>query len=125
WDGKPFERILLDAPCSASGIIRRHPDIKFLRTEEQISLLIETQAALLESLWQVLKPGGKLLYCTCSIFREEGSEQIAQFINQYDNLKLLPIDATCGVNTNYGYQTLPGIDESDGFFYSLLEKTES
>ncbi len=123
WDGKLFDRILLDAPCSASGIIRRHPDIKYLRTQEQIQLLVASQKRLLETLWQALKPGGKLLYCTCSILTEEGSEQIAQFINQYNNVKLLPINETFGVKTNYGYQVLPGIGESDGFFYSLLEKT--
>lgn len=125
WDGMSFDRILLDAPCSASGIIRRHPDIKYLRTKEQIPMLLKTQKSLLETLWQVLNIRGKLLYCTCSIFKEECSEQIAQFINQYNNARLLPIDAYSGVNTNYGHQILPGMDESDGFFYSLLEKTES
>lgn len=123
WDNDPFDRILLDAPCSASGIIRRHPDIKYLRTLVQIPALVAVQKGLLESLWQVLKSRGKLLYCTCSIFREESDEQIAQFINQYNNVKVLPIDANWGVKTRYGRQTLPGSGESDGFYYSLLEKT--
>lgn len=123
WDNVPFDRILLDVPCSATGIIRRHPDIKYLRLPDQITALVTTQMSMLEALWPVLKSGGKLLYCTCSLFKEESDEQIAYFINQYNNVKLLPIKDNWGVYSNYGRQTIPGLDETDGFFYSFLEKT--
>jgi len=123
WDDVPFDRILLDVPCSATGIIRRHPDIKYLRSPEQITALVSTQMNMLEALWPILKLGGKLLYCTCSLFKEESDEQIDHFINIYNDVKLLPIKDNWGVYSTYGRQTIPGRDEADGFFYSILEKT--
>ncbi len=80
WDGEAFDRILIDAPCSASGVIRRHPDIKTLRRESDIEQLVKMQSEILLSAWQMLKPGGELLYVTCSIFKDENQHQIAKFL---------------------------------------------
>src|SRR4029078_10582359 len=82
WDGRPFAAILLDAPCSASGIVRRHPDVRCLRRASDIPALAATQARLLDALWPLLAPGGRLLYCTCSLFRHEGSAQIDAFLQR-------------------------------------------
>ena len=97
--------------------------LAFSSLEAQITALVSTQMNMLEALWPVLKLGGKLLYCTCSLFKEESDEQIAHFINLYNDVKLLPIKENWGVYSTYGRQTIPGRDEADGFFYSILEKT--
>jgi 16S rRNA (cytosine967-C5)-methyltransferase len=110
WDGEPFDAILADVPCTASGVVRRNPDAKWLRREEDIASFAATQARILDSLWIVLRPGGKFLYATCSVFAEENSEQIARF------LKRQPTAQQCLTE-----QLLPNA-EHDGFFYSLLEK---
>ncbi len=123
WDGRAFDRILLDAPCSASGVIRRHPDIKYLRAAEQIPAFVENQQLMLTSLWPVLKPGGKLVYCTCSVLQEEGDDQIASFLNKYDDAISEPIHADWGSKSRHGRYTLPGQDETDGFYYSVILKT--
>lgn len=123
WDGKPFDRILLDAPCSATGVIRRHPDIKYLRTPDQLTLFTQTQGRMLETLWPLLKPGGRLVYVTCSILREESDEQIATFANKYDDMEFKPIDSDWGIKSQFGRHTLPGHDETDGFYYSVIIKT--
>jgi 16S rRNA (cytosine967-C5)-methyltransferase len=125
WDGRPFDRILLDAPCTATGVIRRHPDIKYNRAPEQLPEVETTQAALICNLWPLLKPGGKLLYCTCSLFKEESDEQIAKFLSQYDNAGQLPIQADWGVQSQFGRHTIPGVDEGDGFYYSIIVKKTS
>ena len=125
WDGAPFDRILLDAPCSASGVVRRHPDIKYLRVPGQIDKLVRTQQAMLNALWPLLKPGGKLLYVTCSIFREENDEQIRQFSGNHANVRVMPVTVDWGLATPYGRQTLPGHDEADGFYCSQLLKASS
>ncbi|MCH7815109.1 MAG: 16S rRNA (cytosine(967)-C(5))-methyltransferase RsmB [Proteobacteria bacterium] len=123
WDGQPFHRILLDAPCSATGIIRRHPDIKLLRRPKDIKRQMAAQHALLQSLWPCLKPGGLLLYTTCSILRQENEEIIAAFLDTVDNAKHQRIAADWGVECHYGRQLLPGTSNGpDGFFYSLLRK---
>ena len=83
WDGRPFEAILLDAPCSASGIVRRHPDVRWLRRASDIPALAATQDRLLEALWPLLAPGGRLLYCTCSVFRAEGQDRIDAFLQRH------------------------------------------
>jgi len=111
WDGNLFDKILLDVPCSASGIVRRHPDIVFLRRSEDIARLVETQRAILENTWAMLKNGGTLLYLTCSIFPEEGEEQIARFVKDHSNA--LRLEALG--------QLLPS-EYHDGFFYGLLKK---
>ena len=110
WDGRPFDAILADVPCSASGVVRRHPDIKHLRRESDIRRFAHTQAALLDTLWPLLKIGGKLLYATCSVFPEENSAQIDAF--------LVRQPGACRLHEE---QLLPQ-DENDGFYYALLQK---
>ena len=122
WDGQAFERILLDAPCSATGVIRRHPDIKVLRRDSDIAALQQEQARLLRALWQMLKPGGHLLYATCSILPEENSQQIAAFVAEYPDAQVLPLGDSWGHATAFGRQILPGDAGMDGFYYALLRK---
>ena len=110
WDGRPFDAILADVPCSASGVVRRHPDIKHLRRESDIRRFAHTQAALLDALWPLLKIGGRLLYATCSVFPEENSAQIDAF--------LVRQSGACRLHEE---QLLPQ-DENDGFYYALLQK---
>lgn len=123
WDRVPFDRILIDAPCSATGIIRRHPDIKYLRKPDQIGQFTATQTRLLNTLWPLLKPGGRLVYVTCSLLQQEADEQIASFTNKYDDTLLEPIKADWGIQSRFGRHTLPGHDETDGFYYSVIIKT--
>lgn len=122
WDGQAFERILLDAPCSATGVIRRHPDIKVLRRDSDIRALQQEQARLLRALWQTLKPGGHLLYATCSILPEENSQQIVAFVAEHPDAQVLPLDAPWGRAMTIGRQILPGEQGMDGFYYALLRK---
>ncbi len=122
WDKEQFDRILLDAPCSATGVIRRHPDIKLLRTPEEVKAISLLQMQLLETLWQTLKPKGLLVYVTCSIFKQENSELIKQFTDNNNDCVLKPIDAEWGKDTGYGKQILTGQNNMDGFFYACLEK---
>ena len=124
WDGRLFDRILLDAPCSGSGVIRRHPDIKILRREQDIQALTKVQAIMLDSLWQCLRPDGLLLYTTCSILPRENDFQIKDFLKRTDNAKYERITADWGVECSYGRQLLSGDKGNyDGFFYSLLSKS--
>lgn len=123
WDGEGFDRVLLDAPCSATGVIRRHPDIKLLRTPEQVTELLATQEQLLRNLWQYLKPGGLFLYTTCSILPEENQAQIRQFLDSHHDAKYEGIAADWGVECETGRQLLPSTSGgTDGFFFSLLRK---
>lgn len=124
WNGEQFDKILLDAPCSATGIIRRHPDIKWHRTAEDIEQLVITQQAILEALWPLLKPGGRLLYATCSILPQENTLQMQHFIETQPSAKIVPIQADWGITfaDTPGRQILPGEYGMDGFFYCLLEK---
>ncbi|MEQ8288092.1 MAG: 16S rRNA (cytosine(967)-C(5))-methyltransferase RsmB [Gammaproteobacteria bacterium] len=122
WDGKEFDRILLDAPCSASGVIRRHSDIKLLRTEKQVDEVNLLQKQLLECAWSVLKPGGLLLYATCSVLKLENSDTIRAFLASQTAGKLLPIKAPWGLDTGFGTQILTGADGMDGFFYAVIKK---
>ncbi len=122
WDGEQYDRILLDAPCSATGVIRRNPDIKYLRQGEDIHEISKLQQAIIENCWSMLKPGGKLLYATCSIFPQENERLIKRFIAQTDNVKHITIDAPWGIQREYGRQLFPQIDGHDGFYYALLEK---
>ncbi len=114
-DGGLFERILLDAPCTASGVVKRHPDIKWLRRESDIARLATTQGRMLDALWQQLAPGGKLLYATCSVFPQENAQTIASFLVRNNAARRLPL---AGLE---GGQLLPD-PRHDGFFYALLEK---
>jgi 16S rRNA (cytosine967-C5)-methyltransferase len=127
WDDVPFDRILLDAPCSASGVIRRHPDIKLLRRAGDIPALAASQLALLRALWPLLEPGGRLLYVTCSILTEENDAVIEAFLKTYRDAR--EDDALLNNNirdlmerTSCGYQILPGRRDLDGFYYASLEK---
>lgn len=122
WDRKLFDRILLDAPCSATGVIRRHPDIKLIRTEEQITQVVELQRALLQSLWPLLAPQGLLVYATCSVLQEENEQQIAQFIASHPDCHLITEPKPWGRTTGHGWQILPETEKGDGFFYSLVQK---
>ncbi len=122
YDNKPFDRILLDAPCSGTGVIRRHPDIKLLRRPEDIAQLAKLQLTILQSLWACLREGGYLLYATCSILPEENHKVIEQFLQTQSSAKSVIIDAPWGIVSEFGRQILPREKEADGFFYSLLHK---
>lgn len=122
WDGRPFDRILLDAPCSATGVIRRHPDIKLLRRAADVAGLVEQQRAILEGVWPLLRPGGMLLYATCSILPAENTEQVLAFQRAHPDAQLVPLATDWGHATAAGRQVLPGEDEMDGFFYACLRK---
>ena len=123
FDGKLFDRILLDAPCSASGIIRRHPDIRLLRQADDVNGLVDQQKRLLTAMWPLLEPGGRLLYSTCSIFKDENEDQIKHFISDHDNCVELPLKSVqWGLSRPVGRQILPGFFEMDGFYYACLEK---
>lgn len=117
-----FDRILLDVPCSATGIIRRHPDIKFHRQPEDIPLLVQQQRLLLDNMWQLLKPGGILVYATCSILPQENVEQIAHFLHTHPDAREEPILENWGIKQTYGRQILPGSHQMDGFYYARLCK---
>ena len=117
-----FDRILLDAPCSATGVIRRHPDIKLLRRETDIVSLVKTQAKMLDVLWSILKPGGRLLYATCSILPDENVQQISSFLARQAGAREVIIEASWGMLQKHGRQILPGQQGMDGFYYALLEK---
>lgn len=121
WDGKPYTHVLADVPCSASGVVRRHPDIKWLRRPEDIAAFAKRQRTLLDALWQVLGTGGKLLYATCSVFHEENQAQIERFLEHRSDARRLTLP---GLHTNaqqLAGQILPD-ENHDGFFYALLQK---
>jgi 16S rRNA (cytosine967-C5)-methyltransferase len=118
----PFDAILLDAPCSATGIIRRQPDIKWHRREDDIAALVQQQSRLLDGLWLRLAPGGRLLYATCSILREENQAQVAAFLARTPDARAAPLDERFGRPAGAGRQRLPGEDGMDGFFYAVLVK---
>jgi 16S rRNA (cytosine967-C5)-methyltransferase len=128
WDGRPFDAILLDAPCTASGIVRRHPDIRWLRRADDIPALAALQARLLDALWPLLAPGGRLLYATCSLFRAEGEQQIDAFLQRQGAASASLHPASPG--------HLPGVPDNrgeaggnsaphDGFYYALMQKSPS
>lgn len=119
WCGEQqFDRILLDAPCSATGVIRRHPDIKWLRRDRDIAELAKLQAEILDAVWPHLKQGGTLVYATCSILPEENSQQVAAFLTRTADARL----STTGMPDHPGQQNLPGMEDGDGFFYAKLIK---
>jgi 16S rRNA (cytosine967-C5)-methyltransferase len=123
WDGRLFERILLDAPCSALGVIRRHPDIKLLRRAEDIKLLQALQQNILNAVWPLLAPGGILLYATCSILKQENEQQIETFLASRPDAAELPIDAAWGIAGSHGRQVITGESAMDGFYYARLVKS--
>lgn len=123
WDGKPFDRILLDAPCSATGVIRRNPDIKLHRRADDIPALVALQRRILDALWQCLSPGGTLLYATCSVLPEENEQQVADFSTRHNDAAEAPIEASWGEARPAGRQLFPAVDGPDGFFYAVLHKS--
>lgn len=123
WDGNRFDRILLDAPCSGTGVIRRHPDIKILRRRKDIDSFKQQQVALLENLWPLLAEDGLLLYVTCSIMPEENETQIASFVLKHKNVETIPIESSWGIALAQGRQLLPSPDGPDGFYFALLKKS--
>ncbi len=124
WDGRPFDAILLDAPCTASGIVRRHPDVRWLRRPADVAALATVQRELLDALWPLLAPGGRLLYATCSVFKAEGQDQIDAFLQRHDAPRPRWAGASpghlLGVPDNPG--STPAAVTGDGFFYALLQK---
>lgn len=122
WDGRRFERILLDAPCSASGVIRRHPDIKALRRETDVAGLIDQQARLLNALWPLLQAGGTLVYATCSVLRSENETQVLNFLATHADAQEIPLVTAWGHACRVGRQILPGEADMDGFYYAILRK---
>ncbi len=121
WDKHVFDRILLDAPCSASGVIRRHPDIKVLRRANDIAALMQQQFALLDILWQTLAPGGLLLYATCSVFADENQQQLIRFLDNH-KADVLSMATSWGMPVSLGRQILPG--DMDGFYYACIRKPD-
>jgi len=122
WDGEPYQRILLDAPCSASGVVRRHPDVKLRRTPQEVAAAAGLQARLLGALWPLLAPRGKLLYVTCSVFQRENAAQIAAFLAGHPDAAAPPLQTGWGVTAGAGRQVLTGQGGMDGFYYACLEK---
>ena len=122
WDGRRFDRILLDAPCSASGVVRRHPDIKLLRRRDDVQALSGQQQRLLEALWPLLAPGGILLYVTCSVFCAENSVAVQTFLGHHADASELPVAVDWGVGQPVGRQILPGEQGMDGFYFARLTK---
>lgn len=120
WDGTPFDAILLDAPCSGTGVIRRHPDIKVLRTSQDIEQLSALQRRILDTLWPMLATGGHMLYATCSILPDENAEQVQAFLDETPDARNVPLSVTWGIDQHGARQRLPGDDDADGFFYALL-----
>jgi len=123
WDGRHFDRILLDAPCTASGVIRRHPDIKLLRRPRDVETLALRQFQLLQAMWPLLSDGGMLLYTTCSVLPEENDRQIARFLSSHTNATATAIDATWGRQCVHGRQILPGEEDMDGFYFACISKS--
>jgi len=124
WDGVPFDAVLLDAPCSATGIIRRQPDILVHRRDSDIASLIALQGAMLDALWPLVKPGGVLLYATCSILKGENERQVDAFLGRTADASADPLDERFGRVSGAGRQRLPGENGMDGFFYARLRKRE-
>ncbi|TBR43945.1 16S rRNA (cytosine(967)-C(5))-methyltransferase RsmB [Marinomonas agarivorans] len=123
WDGQLFDKVLLDAPCSATGVIRRNPDIKINRKPADIDNLVAIQANLLRNVWQVLKPNGLFLYATCSLMPEENNLQIEQFVHEQDDVEVVDLNVAWGKPLNYGRQLFPQLGTHDGFYYCLLRKS--
>ena len=122
WDGRHFDRILIDAPCSGTGVMRRHPDIRWLRRPQDVIAAIELQSRLLDALWPLLAPGGRLVYATCSVLSDENAHQLAAFLWRTPNACARDaVPHAFGIESGAGRQNLPGREGMDGFFYAVLE----
>lgn len=124
WKDRPFDRILLDVPCSATGVMRRHPDIRLLRRREDIEELARRQAGILDAIWPCLRRGGKLLYVTCSLMPQENEQQIEKFLQRCPGARELILPGGLGHRRTHGRQTYPGDQTMDGFYYAMLEKQD-
>lgn len=122
WDGNQFDCVVVDAPCTGSGVLRRRPDIKHLRRATDLSATVEIQMQILSRLWEIVVPGGYLLYITCSIFPEENRHQVEKFSKQHDDVEFSTLQPPAGLCDAFGVQTLPGVHETDGFYFSLMHK---
>lgn len=123
WDHRPFDRILLDVPCSATGVIRRHPDIKLLRRKSDIEKLVQKQQQILDAIWPLLATGGMLLYATCSILQTENEKQVLAFLDRHTDAREVVIDTAWGRARTVGRQILPGDENMDGFYFATIAKT--
>ena len=128
WDGVPFDRILIDAPCTGSGVVRRHPDGKWLKRDSDVAQLAAQQRRLIDGVWPMLKPGGRLLYATCSVFLPENNLQVDAALARHNNMRRIRITLP-GDPASASGQLLPGGNRKthnhDGYFYALLEKIAS
>ncbi|MEI7035350.1 16S rRNA (cytosine(967)-C(5))-methyltransferase RsmB [Fulvimonas yonginensis] len=124
WDGAPYDRILVDAPCSATGVLRRRPDVRLHRRESDIPALAALQRGILQSLWPLLKPGGRLLYATCSLLRAENEATVGHLLGAVDDAQVVPFALPAGQAAAVGWQILPGEGELDGMYYAVLEKRQ-
>lgn len=122
WADAPYDRILADVPCSATGVMRRHPDIRLLRRSQDIAALAARQQAILDALWALLAPGGRLLYVTCSLLPQENADQVGAFLARHPEARALELAPGPGAPSGEGVQLLPGIDDTDGFFYAALTR---
>ncbi len=125
WDGEVFDRILVDAPCSATGVIRRNPDIKQLRQPQEITSLSELQLKILNNLWPMLAKGGRMVYATCSVLPHENEQVISQFLLEQSDASELALDADWGIKQTHGRQLFPQAEGHDGFYYAVLEKIQN
>jgi 16S rRNA (cytosine967-C5)-methyltransferase len=125
WAERRYQRILLDVPCSATGVIRRHPDIKLLRRESDIPELARLQRRILQQIWPLLEPGGQMLYATCSVLATENEQQLEWFLGEQSDARERPLQVAWGEPRPVGRQIAPGEAGMDGFYYALLEKTGS
>lgn len=120
WDGQPFDRILVDAPCSATGVMRRRPDVRLHRRANDIDALVAQQRRILSALWPLLAPGGRLIYITCSLLRAENDAVVGQFLANRNDVEVLPLTLPTGQAAAIGWQILPGDGDLDGMYYAVL-----
>jgi len=125
WDGQPFDRILIDAPCSAAGVLRRRPDVRLHRRDTDIATLATLQQRILAALWPLLKPGGRLVYATCSLLRAENEAAIQSLLAGHADARISPFELPAGQIGTLGWQILPGDGDLDGMYYAIIEKTPS
>jgi 16S rRNA (cytosine967-C5)-methyltransferase len=122
WDGRPFDRILVDAPCSASGVLRRRPDVRLHRRAGDVAALAAQQRRILAALWPLLAPGGRLVYVTCSLLRAENEVVTGDFLAARADARAVPIELPAGRPAAVGWQVLPGDGDLDGMYYAAIEK---